>query len=638
MEHLEYRVAITFIILVAMYSHMKKTGRKKLLAKVTNLRGILFHIAGISCLIWFLIRTVPAPHRYQYPCQQISRTVALGYIAYWSVLFIGISLWLRQVKVKMASLVPAVLMVVMVGGMAFGSGFFDAETSAPHWTPVAKDPMGTPVGIHPGRVVWVWNPDATESEQSGYWWEAENNNQTVITQMFSSALRALTGEEDERASWDALFTHFNEMHGKGEIGYQQGERIAIKINMNNCWSYGNPYTREDNDRDASPYVVKALLRQLVNVAGVPQEDITIYDASRPIPNWFYNRVYYEEYPADSPVPEFPGVHFADSTGGAPGREKVVASTEKIYFTDGTVRTLPTCVTEAEYIINSPLLKMHPINNGVTLSGKNMFGTWMEPVEDIHPYHESGQIMGNPAPQVDLLCHEQIGGKTFLYLGDGTYGTLKDHKTIAKFQTYPFSDDWSNSLFLSQDPVALDSVMFDFLNSEADPIEGSQNYLHQAAEPPSDTYDPEHDGTYLSKSLGVHEHWDPSVDIFSPERYSGPDENGIDFVALGAEYASPEIRILSPKENTLYVGGREVASLPFTVILGHITVEATIEGTDETVEKIEFYVDNELKCTDYEVPYTWSWDEPAIFIHTIGVTGYYDSGETVHDEMEVMKFL
>jgi len=51
MEHLEYRVAITFIILVAMYSHMKKTGRKKLLAKVTNLRGILFHIAGISCLI-----------------------------------------------------------------------------------------------------------------------------------------------------------------------------------------------------------------------------------------------------------------------------------------------------------------------------------------------------------------------------------------------------------------------------------------------------------------------------------------------------------------------------------------------------------------------------------------------------------
>lgn len=632
------RGAITFIMDDAICFHMKKICRKKLLVKVTNLRGILFHIVGISCLIWFLIRTAPAPHRYQYPCQQISRTVALGYIAYWSILFIGISVWMRQVKTKMASFVPIALAVAMVSGMAFGGGLFDGGARAPHWTPVAKDPMGTPVGVHPGRVVWVWNPDATESELDGYWWEAENNNQAVIEHMFSSALMALTGDEDAQSSWETLFTSFNEAHGKGAQGYQNGERIAIKINMNNCWSYGNPYTRQDNDRDANPYVVKALLRQLVNVAGVPQEAITLYDASRPIPDWFYYRVYYEEYPADTPVPEFPDVHFVDSTGGAPGREKVVAGTEQIYFIDGTVRTLPTCVTEADYIINIPLLKMHPINNGVTLSGKNMFGTWMEPVEDIHPYHESGQVMGNPAPQVDLLAHEGIGGKTLLYLGDGTYGTLKDHKTIAKFQTYPFGNDWSNSLFLSQDPVALDSVMFDFLNSEADPIEGSQNYLHQAAEPPSGTYDPEHDGTYLSESLGVHEHWNTSVDIFSPERYSGPDAHGIDFVPLGAEYASPDIVIRSPKENTLYVGGREVASLPFTMIIGHITVEATMEGASGAVERVEFYVDNELQHADYEEPYTWLWDEPAFFSHTIGVTGYYDSGRTVHDERNVMKFL
>jgi len=61
-------------------------------------------------------------------------------------------------------------------------------------------------------------------------------------------------------------------------------------------------------------------------------------------------------------------------------------------------------------------------------------------------------------------------------------------------------------------------MFDFLNAEANPIEGSQNYLHQAAEPLPNTYDPEGDGIYLSKSLGVHEHWDTSVDIFSSARY------------------------------------------------------------------------------------------------------------------------
>ena len=61
-------------------------------------------------------------------------------------------------------------------------------------------------------------------------------------------------------------------------------------------------------------------------------------------------------------------------------------------------------------------------------------------------------------------------------------------------------------------------MYDFLYEEGtNPIEGSQNYLHQSAEPPLGIYDPENDGVYLSESLGVHEHWDNSKDIFSPDR-------------------------------------------------------------------------------------------------------------------------
>ena len=69
---------------------------------------------------------------------------------------------------------------------------------------------------------------------------------------------------------------------------------------------------------------------------------------------------------------------------------------------------------------------------------------------------------------------------------GLFGTKVDHKTIAKFLMYPFNDDWTNSLFFSQDPVALDSVMYDFLLTEGtNPIEGAQNYLHQAAVPISE---------------------------------------------------------------------------------------------------------------------------------------------------------
>ena len=66
------------------------------------------------------------------------------------------------------------------------------------------------------------------------------------------------------------------------------------------------------------------------------------------------------------------------------------------------------------------------------------------------------------------------------------------------------------MFASQDPIAIDSVVLDFLRTEGNIKEGTvDNYLHEGAladDPPSATvYDPEGDGTRL-KSLGVHEHW------------------------------------------------------------------------------------------------------------------------------------
>lgn len=596
-------------------------------------RKIWFHILGIAALLWFIFRSGPAPHRTQYPCQQASRSIAAVYIAYWSAMLIGFSAYLNKIKTKFASFLPlAVIFIILAGGM--GGSMLAGKRS--HFNPIPNEPMGVPTGLNPGRVVWVWNPHATSSQLKGYWWEGINNNQTVIDEMFEKGIKALAGVDDLKEAWNMLFSYFNSQHGKGNVSYRAGEKIAIKINMNNCWDAENNYAKKDNDRDASPYVVKSLLRQLINVVGVPQEDIILYDASRPIPDWFYYRVYYKNYP-DSMTPEFPDVNFYDNVGKE-GRHKVEASNVRIYFAEGPCkyRTLPKCVVEADYIINMPLLKMHPINNGVTLSGKNFFGSWIEEVSDIHDYHESGQIMGNPAPQVDLLAHKHLGGKTLIYIGDGTFGTLKDHKTIAKFQMYPFNDDWTNSLFFSQDPVAIDSVMFDFLNEEANPIEGAQNYLHQAAEPPPGVYDPEGDGVYLSHSLGVHEHWNTSVNIFSPERYTGHGY-GIDFVPIGEEYATPSIRIISPKPNHFYIYGKDVATLPLTIIIGNITVEGKIEGVEKNVEKMEFYLDGKLMKEDTTPPYTWEWKEMAWMKHELKLVAYYD-GESIVKEMVVWKFL
>ncbi|MFH1101495.1 MAG: DUF362 domain-containing protein [Methanobacteriota archaeon] len=629
-----------------MHGHHQLSGYKKILFdKFMNRKGILFHLIGLCCFFWFLIRVAPAPHRSQYPCQQISIPIVLAYLAFWGGLFVGLTHWIRKVKIKAAVVAPAFIVISLIscalGGMVFaGSLNNNNPVSLESWNPIPNQPMGTPQGLNPGRVVWVWNPDATPNELNGFWWEKQNNNEAVIDTMISTGIRGLMGADNESAAWDLLFKSFNQIHGYGTGGYQPGEKIAIKVNLNNAWEYlKNPYTERDNERDEDPYVVKALLRSLVNVVGVPQEDITIFDASRQMPNWFYYRVYYETYPTYPLTPEFPNVHYVDTEGGAAGREQVIASDKKIFFADGSgfTRTLPTCVVDAKYLINMPILKRHPINQGVTLSGKNLFGVFIEPVVDVHPYHEAGFTLGHSAPQMDLLADEQLGGKTLLYLGDGLFGTKVDHRTIAKFQMYPFNDDWSNSLFFSQDPVAIDSVMYDFLKAEGtNPCEGSQNYLHQAAEPPVGVYDPENDDVFVTASLGVHEHWNTSVDIFSSERYSGEAGNGIDFVALGGEDAVPAIVIVNPQQNHLYIRGQlRNASIPLTVIIGNISVEAQVNGVSSDVEKVEFSVDGQVEFTDTEAPYVWMWDERGFFRHTIKTTAFYDT-TSISDTLVVWK--
>ena len=83
---------------------------------------------------------------------------------------------------------------------------------------------------------------------------------------------------------------------------------------------------------------------------------------------------------------------------------------------------------------------------------------------------------------------------------------------------PFKGDWPNSLFESQDPVAIDSVGLDFwlqeqpvaVNQgkwEIDYEGAAEDYLHEAAlanDPCSGTfYDPDNDGNVgLTSALSV----------------------------------------------------------------------------------------------------------------------------------------
>ena len=624
---------------------MKKTCWKhQIFHKLKHAKGIWFHIGGIICFLWFLIRVLPAPHRSQYPCQQVAIPIAFGYIAFWTAMISGLFYWMQKVKTKTAALTPILLIIILFVSTMSGIGFaYSSQTlENPYepWNPLPKQPMGIGQGIYPGRVVWVWNPDATQQDLDGYWWYEQNNDQQVINTMISKGIQSLTDQETNEDAWNALFTSFNSKQNNEQKSYQPHEKIAIKVNLNNCYNpfdFIDDYQTEDNQRDAHPMVVKSLIQQLVTVIGVNPSDITVYDVSRPMPNWFYNQI----------AADYPTVNYVDKKGDAPGRTKAEASDATIHFSDGTIRTLPQCVADADYIINMPILKQHPINHGVTLSGKNMFGTFLEPVLHLHPYHKSGQIMGNAAPQTDLFAHHEIGQKTLLFLGDGLYATLRDHRTITWFQMYPFNDDWTNSLFFSQDPVAIDSVMYDFLHTEGPiPLEGSQNYLHQAAEPLANTYDPENDGTYLSQSMGVHEHWDINQSIFSSTRYSGPDQQGIDYKPIGQEHANQSIVITHPAEKSFYVFDQEqfihiiywdFYKYPTTLVVGPITVDIAVNGdSPESIEKVVFSVDGAKKYTDETPPFQWKWNSPQIGRHHLTVTAWSNRGPRLTAERFLYK--
>jgi len=392
-------------------------------------------------------------------------------------------------------------------------------------------PIGEGRGIHPGRVVWVRNAEVARwdgvternavTSATGEWWDDANCDPKIASAMVSASLTGLTGEKSERAAWDALFRHFNQTRRFGDNGYQPGEKIAIKINMNNDRSNTKPW--QSGRGMPSPQVAHALLRQLVQSTGVPGEDITLFDATtdRYIGDPIYNRVMSD---ADARLHK---IHFqVNPNREGNGRMPVEPdTTDPIKFSDPKVGTAfqPKCVVEAKYRINLALLRTHTIC-GVTLCAKNNNGTIYWPASNYwgpRVYHEFiRKTRGLPAYNalVDIMAHRQIGGKGLLYMLDGLYSAEQSETNVVRFQS--FGDHWTSSIFLSQDPVAIDSVGLDFLRTEprAVGVGGPghpDNYLHEAAligtAPSGTKYDPEQDGTVVTESLGVHEHWNNPAD-------------------------------------------------------------------------------------------------------------------------------
>lgn len=477
----------------------------------------------------------------------------------------------------------------------------DTPTDDPIDTPAERipytftetgEPVGEGIGVNPGRVSWAYAPGAFKWEGSRYWYLEEHFNDALVRSAVKQAICSLAGEEDVNAAFDALFTEFNRRTYGADIPYAKGEKIAIKANMNAT------STDENSGNSAkgyypAPVTLRALLTLLVEY-GVSPEDITVYDASRVVPS------YVRQMCSEG---KLKGVHFASFHANGlwgedtqPDLDCPVTWSHDIrkdglpsyngYPTDN-IAYLPTCVTEASYVIDLFNLRGHTLA-GFTASAKNHFGSIIPGYEQngkitfpdafranppsyagLHKYVAavdfhyfpaelwdlSKREMGSYNVLVDLLANRELGGKTVLYLCDAFAATVHQGSTLTlqeKWYSAPFSENgargWTDSFFASQDPIAIDSVMLDFLLAEKAASEAAgdfrftnqgvltegntaENYLIEAAladNPPSGTYYQDGFGNLVG-SLGVHEHWDdPATKRYS--RDLGKDE-GISLVRI-----------------------------------------------------------------------------------------------------------
>lgn len=144
-------------------------------------------------------------------------------------------------------------------------------------------------------------------------------------------------------------------------------------------------------------------------------------------------------------------------------------------------------------------------------------------------------------------------------------------------------------------------------------------------------------------------------IFSKDTVSGdsyPDVEGGDFDAYYADATNatelviggnlpPVVGISSPEVGRLHILGKPVLDIEFknTILIGKTTIVADVED-DSGIEKVEFYINGELKNIDESAPYEYSFRKVKLLKrlirrHTITVKAYDDTGKSSEVDINVL---
>ncbi len=111
--------------------------------------------------------------------------------------------------------------------------------------------------------------------------------------------------------------------------------------------------------------------------------------------------------------------------------------------------------------------------------------------------------------------------------------------------------------------------------------------------------------------------------------------------LSLQQNTVSVDIVKPLR-AIYLNNQRLIPCSSTMIIGSISIETNGEGYygfgNWEIQKVEFYIDNNLKATINKEPYVWDWTTKTFGKHTIKVIAYSYNNDTAMKEIKVTKIL
>ena len=127
--------------------------------------------------------------------------------------------------------------------------------------------------------------------------------------------------------------------------------------------------------------------------------------------------------------------------------------------------------------------------------------------------------------------------------------------------------------------------------------------------------------------------------YNPYRVD-PIENGVLWMNISLVEETIDVDIIKPLK-ALYINNNRLFPYFKSRIIGKIDIEAVVNEDwwgSGSAEKVEFYIDGNLKETVTSKPYIWTWSKIKFGKHIIKVVAYDYEGKSDFKEIEVYKFL